>query len=377
MPRKGENIFKRKDGRWEARYIHHYENGVARYHSLYAKSYSEVKAKKQAAVSLASTQASLPTRGARSFEELARLWLCDVRMAVKESTYTRYDRAVRKYILPYIGNRPLHTLDSLAVNTFGEALLKGGGAGGNPLSPKTVTDILCVLKAILHFGYQNKLMSNIVDGIRYPKKCKKEIKVLKPENLSTLEKILIRSEDTTSIGILLSLFTGIRIGELCGLRWSDFDFTNGILSIRRTVERITDLTPNATSRTKVVVGTPKTATALRTIPLPSFIIEKLRRFSHLSQQYVITGRDTFIEPHTFYIRYRRFMRKHGMDAYPFHALRHTFATRCVVLGFDAKSLAEILGHASISTTLSVYVHPSLEEKRKQMEMLVPCANSLS
>lgn len=312
-----------------------------------------------------------PTDASADVATLAELWLDDIRISIKESTYSRYYRTVTKYIIPEIGKNAVSEMDNFAINRFTEGLMVDGGIRGEGLSSKTVTDILCVLKSIFKFGRVNGFPVCNLEGIRYPQRTGKAIRILDSELRASLETVLMNSEDTTSLGILFSLFTGIRIGELCGLRWGDFDFGNNTVAVCRTVERIDDHDPNAPSKTKVIICEPKTESSARIIPIPRFLSRHLQKFKKSPGCYFVTGRTEFIEPHCFYIRYRNFMRRHNVDYYSFHALRHTFATRCVEIGFDTKSLSEILGHANISTTLSVYVHPSLEQKRSQMERLTP------
>lgn len=371
MSQRGENIFKRKDGRWEARYIHHYEDGKAKYRYLYGATYSEVKAKKRAELAMPENT-RLPTVKQRStFGELGKLWLGEIKIAVKESTYTRYHRIVTKYLFPQLENQFLFKMDVRCLNRLTETLLAEGGCRKKPLSPKTVTDILCVLKAILKYGKENDYPCPNPSNLKYPQKEPRSVKILDDKDRAEIEKCLLDSEDTTSLGIIFTLFTGVRIGELCGLRWEDIDFNTSTVCIRRTIERITNLNPNARSKTKVIISKPKTENSVRVIPLPSFLAEYLEKRRCSADCYLLTGNNRFTEPHQFYVRYQKYLQRHNIDKYTFHTLRHTFATRCVELGFDTKSLSEILGHSSITTTLSIYVHPTLQQKKAQMERLTP------
>lgn len=371
MPRKGENIFKRKDGRWEARYILRYENGKAKYRYLYGATYREAKEKRLA------EQASLTQIGftaanhSITFDMLAGLWLMDIKITVKESTYTRYHRIIRTYLFPFMGERDLSKMDTAFLKDVTEKLLREGGRKKKSLSPKTVCDILCVLKTIFQYGQDHGYACPNPGTLRYPQKSTRSIKILTEENRMKLEKLLLNAEDTTSLGIFFTLFTGVRIGELCGLRWGDVDFTSFTVHIHRTVERIANLDPHASAKTKIVISEPKTKTSIRTIPLPDFLTEYLLKRKREPTCYLLTGKQTYTEPHQFYVRYQTYLKKHGIDRHTFHALRHTFATRCVEKGFDVKSLSEILGHTNINTTLSVYVHPSIQQKKNQMELLAP------
>lgn len=369
MSRKGENIFRRRDGRWEARYIHHYEAGKPKYHYLYAASYAEARAKKQFAMSLVAEEVALPK--GMTFGKLARLWLSDIRISVKESTYTRYHRTVEKYVIDALGEIDVALLDHFHINSFAEDLLAAGGMRGQGLSPKSVTDILCVVKMILKFGECNGYCSGNVAGIRFPQRQRRAVRTLESDARVFLEQELMDSRDPTAIGILLSLFAGMRIGEVCGLRWCDVDPYLRSVTVSQTVERIADLDATDGRRTKIIICEPKTECSSRTIPLPQFLSEHIELFRGKPSHYVLTGSESPIEPCAFYHRYKSLMRGYGLESYSFHALRHTFATRCVEQGVDTKSLSEILGHANISTTLAFYVHPTLEQKRAQMEKLAP------
>lgn len=371
MPKRGENIFKRTDGRWEARYIHHYENGKAKYRYLYAHSYTEAKAKQRAEIKYAEKFFPAYPKNSATLEALAKLYLDHIKIGVKESTYTRYHRILHKYILPDIGKLRIDRMDAQVMNKFAERLLISGGAGGKALAPKTVSDILCLLRSVMKYGEENGFPPVSLSALRLPQKPHAKVEILSAESRKMLEAALLRSEDATSLGILFALFTGVRIGELCGLRWGDIDLRSRTAVIRRTVERIADLDPLTPSKTKVIISEPKTESSVRTIPLPTFLAEYMRRMQKSGDIYLVSDKTEFTEPHCFYMRYKNFLKKNGIGNYTFHALRHTFATQCVEYGFDTKSLAEILGHSSVTTTMAFYVHPTIEQKRAQMELLAP------
>lgn len=370
MPRTGENIFKRKDGRWEARYIHHYEAGKAKYKYLYGSTYSEARAKKLSA-QIAGQKQFAKAKALATFDDVAFLWLNEIRITVKESTYTRYHRSVTKYLLPQFKGQSMSKIDQQYFTGTTERLLKCGGVRKEPLSSKTVSDIICILKMIIKYADENDFPHPSLNGLKYPQKEIKSAKILTEDSRKSIEHQLVNSEDTTSLGVIFALFTGVRIGELCGLKWDDIDFSQQTVTIRRTVERIADLSPNAKAKTKVVITEPKTAASCRVIPLPVFLMQYLNRYKQSPDCYLLTGSKKHTEPHQFYVRYQNFLSANGLDKTTFHALRHTFATNCVENGFDVKSLSEILGHANVTTTLSVYVHPTLQQKRILMERLEP------
>lgn len=380
MSRRGESIYKRKDGRWEARYIHHYENGVAKYRYLYAHSYAEAKAKRLEELAQPESIRASGVKSVARFKELCMLWLADVKPTVKESTYTRYYRIVDHYILPAWADKQVAWMDSMLIKSFSVSLLSAGGADQQPLSVKTVSDILCVLKCIFKFGKANGYPCADLEQVKLPSASTKSRGIITDKSRERIEQTILNSEAggrdrRVKLGILFTLYTGVRIGELCGLRHGDIDLDNRVVSIRRTVERIADLDVTTKAKTKIVVSEPKTENSVRVIPLPSFLVKYLRAFDMTPDCYLLTGTTKYTEPHQYYLRYKTFMRKLGLDSYTFHALRHTFATRCMDSGFDPKSLSEILGHANVSTTLALYVHPTLEQKRRQMELLKPSSVS--
>ena len=369
MARRGENIFRRRDGRWEARVIEYRENGRRVYRSLYGKSYTEAKAKKEEYYGVRRRENAPAAKKLASFFWLAAGWLESIRGTVKESTYTRYHRTVHSYLAPALGRYPASRLDSPLVGRLKEELLSGGGRRRAGLSEKTVSDILSVLKMILlHAAGQGYPVINAA-MIRSPRKNRKDVRVVPPEVIGRLEEVLLQSDDAVSLGILLTLHTGIRSGELCGLRWGDINFCHRTLRISRTVERIADLEPGRAARTKLVVSEPKTESSRREIPLPQELCRFLKARRGSPGAYLLTDSEKPSEPHTLYVRYRRLLRRHGFAGYTFHALRHSFATRGIASGFDVKSLSEILGHSDVTTTLRCYVHPSIEQKRRQMETL--------
>lgn len=169
--------------------------------------------------------------------------------------------------------------------------------------------------------------------------------------------------------MLLSLFTGIRVGEICALRWEDISFSEQTIYVHQTMQRLQDRS-NSTNKTKIVITTPKSACSIRTIPLPEELLPILEAHRTTSTGYLLTNSDqNYIEPRTMQNRFKKALQICSIENANYHSLRHTFATRCIELGFDIKSLSEILGHASVNITLNRYVHPSLELKKENMQRL--------
>ena len=319
------------------------------------------------------------TKEVALFCELSCLWLSEVRHSVKESTFTRYHRIVHKHLNPLLQDKMIAKIDNNSIKTLYVSQLQGGGNRAS-LSPKTTNDILCVLKSIFKYGRQLGYPCTDLSQIKSISAVKSPTQILPEVTRKTVEQTILDSEVTASdgrvkLGILFVLYTGLRIGELCGLKHENIDLENRCVTVTATVERIENLDVNATTKTKVIISEPKTESSARMIPIPSLLLDYLKSFLTDADCYLLTGTKKYTEPHQFYLRYKTFMRRLGLEEYTFHALRHTFATRCIDNGFDAKTLSEILGHANVATTLSLYVHPTLEQKRRQMEKL--CSTTYS
>lgn len=372
MSKRGENIYKRKDGRWEGRYIRSHDmSGKAEYGYIYGKTYSEVKQKLLRMKVLPQQRPEKQGKQAITYSQLLDEWLRFSRLNTKESTFARYSHLIEKHIKPYLGNLLLLQLTTQIVEEYIASQLKNGrldGRGG--LSPKTVTDILTVIKSSIEYARYNNC--EIVCNLKKlsVKKKEKEMRVLTPAEQTALLKTLTEEMDLYKFGVLLSLYTGIRIGELCALTWEDLCLSQAVLRVRKTMQRIQDTEIGAIHKTKIIITEPKSKCSVREIPLPPFIVDIARQFSAPPQAFVLTG-DTkrFIEPRTMQNRFKSYVSESGIKKANFHATRHTFATRCVEVGFEIKSLSEILGHANVNITLNRYVHSSFELKCSNMNKL--------
>ena len=368
MPRKGENIRKRSDGRWEARYQVTNENGEKLYKSVYAETYLEAKRKRLKVLqgTTISKSYSEPV-----LHQLANEWLSNVKYSIKESSYTRYHRNIYQYILPYFENSNLRSIDIQSINAFKKDLSNGCKVTTKPLSAKTISDILSVLKLFLMFCEKENYICPDFSRTVAIKQEKNGYKVLNANAREIIEQLLWNGHSELELGILLALYTGLRIGELCALKWKDINLDEGTISVTKTLERIADLNPNTNTKTKIIIDSAKTSSSQRLIPIPHAMLDHLKKLQRTDNNYVLTSSITPTEPHCFYGKYKKWMKENGIDDITFHALRHTFATQCVELGFDTKTLSVILGHANVTTTLKCYVHPSMKSKRSQMDMLTP------
>ena len=370
MPRKGENIYKRKDGRWEGRYIRSYDAAnKAKYAYIYGKTYSEVK-KKLADERRNPQRNTTAAKSSITYNELLDAWLHSSKRNTKESTYARYVHLITTHIKPQLGNYPLSALSTERIENFIEFQLTQGRldhSGG--LAPKTVTDLLTIIKSTMDYAAYKGLPVVCNLGKISVKRKEKEMRVLTQEEQKALTGVLVKDMDLHKFGVFLSLYTGIRVGELCALQWEDFNFSQTTLKIRKTMQRIQETEKEAFSKTKIVITEPKSQCSIREIPLPSFVTDIARKFIFHPESYVLTGSDRYVEPRTMQNRFKSYVKDSGIEDANFHALRHTFATRCVEVGFEIKSLSEILGHANVNITLNRYVHSSFALKCSNMNKL--------
>lgn len=369
MPRKGENIYKRKDSRWEGRYIKSRSlEGKAIYGYIYAKTYREVRSKLHEK-SCATPIAPDPIMSPDLFGTLAQEWLSNARLQTKESTANKYQNLLDSYILPFCKNQPLSEFSYVYIEDYCQKLLSSGGKRENGLSPKTVSDTLSVIRSVLKFAIK-KGKTVPCDGSSIQiKQVQKGMRVLSKTEQETLCRYLYSEPNPYNIGILLCLFTGLRVGEICALRWEDISFEEQVIYVHKTLQRIQDKTHTG-KKTRIVITTPKSTCSIRTIPIPDELLKTLNEIKTVSTGYVLTNsNDKFVEPRTMQNRFKTALEKAAIKPANFHALRHTFATRCIELGFDVKSLSEILGHATVNITMNRYVHPTLELKKENMQRL--------
>lgn len=360
MARKGENIYKRRDGRWEGRYIlDRKPDGRAQYSSIYGKTYMEVRERLNA---LKAEREPKRKKCPLTVKELFALWLESRRCKVKPSSYARYAALVEGHILPGLGQCPISSLTAEKLRGFIEQLMTRGrldGRGG--LSAKTVSDIVVTFKSALRLAKkQYSLPDPELLEVEAPAFRRRHIETLGEQEAARLSEAVLAAPDLSGAAYLLCLNTGLRLGELCALKWSDFDFAECTLSVSRTVLRLKE-----NGQTRLAVQTPKSESSKRTIPLTA---QMLRLFSSLrggapDDAYILTRTDRPMEPRTMQYRFHSFLKRHLLRSHNFHALRHTFATRCIARGADAKTLSEILGHSNVKTTLQLYVHPTIEQKR--------------
>ena len=246
------------------------------------------------------------------------------------------------------------------------------GKGG--LSASYLQSVSFIIKAAIDFSVKEGYRAPLNGSINKPSKriCKSELEILSTQEQTTLENYLLSEKIDKNIGILLSLYMGLRIGEVCGLQWNDIDFSTQTMHIRHTVERIANINSKSnSSKTVLKLCDTKSVSSNRIIPIPTNIFCLLFE-NKCPNGFVIKGNTyEYTDPRTYQNSFHKCLKNCNLRNVNYHALRHTFATRCIEAGVDVKSLSEILGHASVNITLNTYVHSSLEHKRKQIELLTP------
>ena len=294
----------------------------------------------------------------KTVREIAAAWKEYKRPYVKQSTMAAYVLILENHILPYFGDGT--SLQEQTVQAFVLQKLEAG------LSAKTVKDILIVLKMVMKFGVKNEWMTYCEWDIKYPTtSTNKELEVL---SVANHRKILnyIQSHFTFPwLGIYISLSTGLRIGEICALKWSDINIVDGTITISRTIERIY-IIEGKKKHTEIVINTPKTKNSCREIPMSKELLAMIKPLKKVVNDdfYVLTNDERPTEPRTYRNHYNGLMAKLDIPKLKYHGLRHSFATRCIEAGCDYKTVSVLLGHSNISTTLDLYVHPNMEQKKR-------------
>ena len=370
MSKKGENIRKRKDGRWEGRYKRgRKENGELIYGSVYGKTYREVKEKMRVAMTVPKDVKPPIASAEMTFAILLRKWQESNEIRLKGGTKTRYENLINSHIIPELGELKLSEISATTINGFlTTKLMKGRLDGSGPLSPSYVRSIALVITSALNYAVAEGYMQAFKNKINKPTITKSELPILSLENQKVLEQHLKAELTPTSIGILISLYTGLRIGEICALCWNDINLNTRTIYVRHTVSRVKSA--GTDSKTELILDEPKTASSKRVVPIPSPLFNAILDYRRdATSIYVVSSTDSFVSPRTYDARFHRVLSDCHIEDLNYHGLRHTFATRCIEAGVDVKSLSEILGHANVSITLNTYVHSSLEMKKSQLEKL--------
>lgn len=355
MSKRGNNIYHRADGRWEGRY---YCKGTKKYRSVYGKSYTEAKEK----LDKLRSEVLVPSaRCVLLVADILKMWLEARRPSIKESSYAGYRHKLEKQLIPYFGTLKYCKLDLTSINTFISDKLAAG------LSAKYISDMVIMIKSAAKWAEITHNYADLVRNAELPKKKARETAVFTPSEQKKLMNTITQEHSNTACGVMLTMFTGMRIGETCALKWADIDFEQKVLHVAKTVQRIYSY--GTESKTTVKVTAPKSATSIRDIPLPDFLLNMLKEYRGNDNEYILSGTEHFVEPRCFTNRYKALLKKADVPSLKYHALRHTFATNALQQNFDVKTLSELLGHSNANVTMSVYVHSSMERKSACMNRL--------
>lgn len=292
--------------------------------------------------------------GSLSFNDVLDAWLSETRGRVKRSTMATYCGACERYIRPALGELPAEQLtDERTARFLSDA--------AEIYSSSTLRMICHILRSAIELAHGAGLCEAVSGRFQVPHSARHEARILSQDEQLLLLESLRPEDGPVQLGILLCMYTGMRLGEACGLRWGDFSPDCNIIYIRRTLQRLS--VRDGARKTALVLDTPKSSSSMRAIPVPARLRPVLLDARRGDDCYILTGAETPMEPRRFQSRFKAALRDAGVQDINFHALRHTFATNCVSLGCDAATLARILGHSDVSITLNTYVHPSFEAMR--------------
>lgn len=296
-----------------------------------------------------------------TFNNIADSWLVYKYNTIKKSTYFKYKYIIEKYLYPQLKNKSLRELLNYDFNVF--------MCNFSYLNKTTLKMIITILKSILKFAERKYNVDFKIDLIKFPKKIASELQVFTDKEKQKLINYCYNDENLKSIGILVSLYTGMRIGELCALKWENIDLDQDIIAVTKTLQRI-----YSNNSTHILIDSPKSISSIRKIPINKKlhnILYTLKINNNFQpQQYFLTGcENKFIEPRNYQYTFKQILIKNDLPIYNFHILRHTFATDCININMDIKSLSKILGHSNVNITLNKYVHPSFENTKLYLEKI--------
>lgn len=367
MARRGENIHKRKDGRWEGRYIKsRTSDKKVVWGYVYGGTYADVKQvliRKKAEYGFYKF-----TNTELTFAEFSEIWLQTIKHSVKESTYAHYQYTLRQYLLPVLGRLLISTLDEGSLEQAMKKIIVPLDGSHKPLGWSSARECLSMLRRICKYAAHLHLIRPLEICVQLPQQKHTTQTALSLAEQTKLHTFICENPSTRSVGLLMGMELGLRIGEICGLKWGDIDLNTGILNVRRTVSRIS----NGNGHTKVVIQSPKTRTSRREIPLSKQLLSLLKKLrgKFTEDTWFLSGNTQKpVEPHCYRKSIRAYLRRAEIRPIRPHTLRHTFATTCLQAGCDIKTLSELLGHANPNITLQRYVHSDITRKRKEIDRI--------
>ncbi|MBR0492049.1 MAG: site-specific integrase [Clostridia bacterium] len=295
-------------------------------------------------------------------KEIINEWLQIKKITLKESTYYGYVYQINQYIIPYFKDISMQELEKYDINKFVEELMK-------TLKPSTLKNVMILFKAILVYSMKKYKYNFNFDFLAMPKIHKEELKVLSARKKSRLEKYCLKSNTLRDIGIIICLNTGLRIGEICALKWECIDLEKRCIKVKQTMQRVYN---KVDKKSSIVIDLPKSDNSIRTIPLSSKLYNILKplKNQYSKNSYFLSGSPCkYIEPRNYQKMFKNCMKVCNIKGCHFHTLRHSFSSDCIAVGMDAKSLSEILGHSDVKITMNRYVHSNINIKKKYLEKL--------
>ena len=370
MARRGENIYKRKDGRWEGRYIKGRKpDGKARFGSIYGRTYGEVK-NRLLPLKTAYSEHGREDVNTTPFREYLLAHLAGKQGRVKPSSYDSYHRIVHNHILLGLGKFPMHQLTRQHVEEFLSSLRRAGQSDGS------VLNIFRFLAGVTKQAAQSGAMAkDICAGITLPKPKRKKVKALTRAQQGAVERAATATAQASGgscfgLDILIALHTGLRVGEICALRWEDIDLDIGVIHVNHTLARLNQH-GKAKTKTALVLDAPKSESSQRDVPINALLLKQLRaRRKSAAGNFVMEGRRGGpVEPRVLQYRFERLLHRARLPRVGYHTLRHTFATRCAELNVPTATISGLLGHSSIRTTEETYIHSLMEQRFAAVHML--------
>ncbi|MEQ7195940.1 tyrosine-type recombinase/integrase [Enterococcus avium] len=353
---KGENIYYRKDGRWEGRYvIGRKSNGRLKYGYVYGKTYQTVRDKLLPLKQQANRMIELYGKSLMTYNEWVTQWKKEIQKTIKLSTYSDYCYKLSRYLLPHLGTTPLYQVTTERIQEIIDIFMK------EKLSPSSIQIIHCLLKKTLNDAKkQGLLYQNPCEAVQLPKRIPKKVRALTIEQQRSLLKVVDKSDDDKDQAVTLALNTGMRIGEIAALKWENIDFNRGIISITQTCNRVKS---SAQQKTIVNYDAVKSTASHRIIPMNQKVSKLLKELKKKSDaEFVFSIGDKGCEPRVLTYHFHQLRKQAKLENIHFHQLRHTFATRCLEAKVGITSVSALLGHASTKMTLDVYSDSMLEER---------------
>ena len=298
------------------------------------------------------------------YKELVKLWYDEHKKTIKESSASSYSVIIYSYLIPKFGDFKRNKIKHSDIQNYIFELSEKG------LSNKTIKKIIIVLTSSLKYSLNGNDVNDINFSFSYPK-CNNinNVEIFSAREKNKLANYLVSNIDKKyCLGILIALMSGIRIGELCALKWSDIDFSNGILHINKTLQRVYEKTGDG-GYSKIDISIPKSKSSIRDIPISKDLLKMLKDSKEKREMFILTGNLHYMEPRLLRSHYDSILKKLKITHKKFHSLRHTFASSAIQLGIDYKTVSEILGHSNVNTTLQIYVHSKMSQKRKCMELI--------